>query len=165
MSPEYKLRPGKESDVPALLEIYDYEVKNGVATFDYDTPSLEQRVQWFRTTFDATHPITVAVDKDDKAVGYCGLCRYNAKRGYDRTVEITLYIHREHQRKGLGYALTDDILKQARSLGYKDVIAGDNKGSVTLFERFGFKTSGFFPGIGYKFGRELDVVYSQLKLV
>ncbi|KAI8586271.1 Phosphinothricin acetyltransferase [Geranomyces variabilis] len=164
---EYTLRPARETDVPALLDIYDYEVQNGVATFDYETPSLAERIQWFRTEFGPTYPLTVAADKTDKAVGYCGIQRFNSKKGYDRTVVITLYIHRDHFRKGLGLALSKDIIAKARELGHRNIIAmiaAENKSSMTLFERLGFKTNGLFPALGFKFGRDLDVAYSQLTL-
>ncbi|KAJ3159962.1 hypothetical protein HDU86_001227 [Geranomyces michiganensis] len=163
----YTLRPARESDAPALLDIYDYEVKNGVATFDYETPSLEERIAWFRTEFGPNHPLTVAVNKSDEAVGYCGIQRFNSRKGYDRTVVIAIYIHHDHFRKGLGMALSEDIIGKARDLGHRNIIAmiaAENKSSMALFKRLGFVTNGHFPALGFKFGRDLDVVYTQLTL-
>ncbi|KAJ3022591.1 hypothetical protein HKX48_005777 [Thoreauomyces humboldtii] len=166
MGAAYTLRPAVEADVPALRDIYDYQVKNGVATFDYETPSLEERKSWFRNNFGPAYPCIVAVDAEGAVAGYCGIYRFNAKRGYDRTVEVTLYIHHEHHRRGLGKKLLERVLGEAKAIGYKDVmalIASENAASVMLFEKFGFKPNGVFPGLGFKFGRELDVIFAQLK--
>ncbi|KAJ3153564.1 hypothetical protein HDU89_000605 [Geranomyces variabilis] len=160
---EYTLRQARETDVPALLDIYDYEVQNGVATFDCETPSLAERIQWFRTEFGPTYPLTDSfcaflTRGQYEMVGYCGIQRFNSKKGYDRTVVITLYIHRDHFRKGLGLALSKHIIAKARDLGHRNIIAmiaAENKSSMTLFERL---------ALGFKFGRDLDVAYSQLTL-
>ncbi|KAI8819834.1 putative phosphinothricin acetyltransferase protein [Fimicolochytrium jonesii] len=140
----YVFRDGTLDDVPALLEIYNYEVKNGNATLDHETPTLEHRRGWFSTNFGEKYPILVAVNEVDGNV-----------RGYDRTCEITLYIHHEHQGQGLGKRLIEALLTRAAELDYTSVIAiigGENDRSLQLFKSLGFDEVGRFPGIGFKFG-------------
>ena len=41
------IRKSVESDLPALLDIYNHEVEHGVATFDLKPLTLEERAVWF----------------------------------------------------------------------------------------------------------------------
>ncbi|KNC97073.1 uncharacterized protein SPPG_07469 [Spizellomyces punctatus DAOM BR117] len=164
--PAYPIRDATEADVPGMLEIYNWCILNSVATFDYDPWTLEDRLGWFRQ-FNEQRPLIVAEDASGTVVGYCGITQFNPKKGYDKTVEITLYVHHEHLRKGLGKRLAKIIIARAKALGYKNIIAlvaQENEASVVLFKKLWFQQSGYFPALGYKFGRDLDVVYMQLQL-
>ena len=41
------IRKAKKEDLKELLDIYNYEVEHGVATFDLETKTLEEREEWF----------------------------------------------------------------------------------------------------------------------
>ena len=45
------IREAEERDVPYLMEIYNYEIKNTTATFDMQPKTLEDRMEWFRETY------------------------------------------------------------------------------------------------------------------
>lgn len=53
-------------DLPELLDIYNYEVLNGYATFDSVPHTYEQRKVWFDEHNKDHHPLIVAVDDKGK---------------------------------------------------------------------------------------------------
>ena len=63
------IRTAEEKDMPELLDIYNYEVEHGLATFDLNPKTMEQRLAWFREHNVGNHPLIVA-EEDGKAVGY-----------------------------------------------------------------------------------------------
>jgi phosphinothricin acetyltransferase len=59
------------------------------------------------------------------------------------------------------------LLDRAVALGMHVMIAGvdaDNAGSLRFHERLGFERVGRFTGVGFKFGRWLDLVFLQRTL-
>lgn len=81
-----------------------------------------------------------------------------------RTTEISLYIHQNYQRRGLGALMLKEMMRIGKEMNFRSIIAGitaENEGSVILFSKFGFKNAGHFHDVGYKFGRYLDVVFLE----
>ena len=159
------IRIAEEQDMPRLLDIYNYEVLNGVATFDLHPKSMEDRMGWFLEHNKDNHPLIVA-EEDGRAVGYATLSPYRDKEAYAATVELSVYVDPAYRRRGVARRLMADILAEAR--GRDDintvisVITDGNEASVKLHEEFGFVYSGTLKAVGEKFGRKLDVVNYQL---
>lgn len=42
-----EIRKAQEADLPALLDIYNYEVEHGTATFDLHPKTMKERRVWF----------------------------------------------------------------------------------------------------------------------
>jgi L-amino acid N-acyltransferase YncA len=80
-------------------------------------------------------------------------------------VEDSIYIDPQWQRRGIGRALIDRLIKEAEAGGFRQMIAviGDsaNFGSVELHREAGFRMVGTFDNVGFKFGRWLDSVLMQ----
>ena len=108
------IRTAEECDMEALLSIYNYEVLNGVATFDLNPKSMEERMKWFRAHNVDNHPLLVA-EIDGRAVGYASLSEYREKEAYKRTVELSIYVDPGYRRMGVARVLMEAILKEARS--------------------------------------------------
>ena len=101
-------------------------------------------------------------------VGYCYVSSYRPRLGYLYTVENSVYVHQEYQRRNLGYLLLNHLVKECEYLGYRQMIAviGDsgNIASIRLHEKSGFRHIGTLTNIGFKNGRWLDSVLMQLPL-
>lgn len=72
-----KIRKADINDVEKMLEIYNYEVVNGVATLDIKPKVLEEWTVWFNK-HNNNNPIIVA--EDDEVMGYASLSEYREKR-------------------------------------------------------------------------------------
>lgn len=160
-----EIRAARETDMPYLLDIYNYEVEHGVATFDLHPKTMEERMGWFREHNVDNHPLLVAV-MDGRAVGYASLSAYREKEAYAATVELSVYIDPAYRRRGVGRALMEAILEEARRRddihSVISVITEGNDASVALHESFGFTWCGTLREVGQKFGRKLGIVNYQL---
>jgi L-amino acid N-acyltransferase len=160
-----KIRKAKQEDLPVLVSIYNQAIVNTTATFDLTPMSVEDRQSWFDEHTDR-FPLIVA-EEGDIVMGYASLSSYGSKEAYNRTVEISVYIDEQHQRKGIGKQLLAHIIELAKTLDYHVIIAGITKGndtSVKLHEQFGFSKCGEMREVGFKFNSWQDVLFYQLIL-
>ena len=93
------IRKAKKEDLKELLDIYNYEVEHGVATFDLETKTLEEREEWFYSHNVDNHPLIVA-EIDGNIAGYASLSSYREKEAYKSTVELSIYIGVSYRKKG-----------------------------------------------------------------
>ena len=153
------IRDARIEDLPRLLEIYNYEVENGTATFDEKQESYEERKEWFMC-FQGRYPLLVE-ELDGRVTGYAGVCQLLPKPAYDISGEVTLYIAQECQGKGSGerlmLALLERVKTDARLVSLFSLITSTNAGSIHLHEKVGFEHDGVLRQSGMKFGQYLDV--------
>ncbi|NLW45180.1 MAG: N-acetyltransferase [Syntrophomonadaceae bacterium] len=157
------IRDAVISDLPSILKIYNYAVKNLAATFDIEEKTLEERLEWFNQ-HRGKYPLIVA-ELDGRVVGYCCLSSFRDKAAYSRSAELSIYIDPEHWSQGIGSELMREILRRAKKLEYHTIIAGitaDNEASIRLHRKFGFELAGCFKEVGFKFDRWHDVHFYQL---
>ena len=158
-----EIRQANEEDLPAILAIYNYEVMNGVATFDMVPRTLEVQIRWLEE-HSLPYCATVAVE-GDAVVAFGALSRYKERPAYDLTVEDTVYVHQDHRRRGIGRLVLADLVARATKGGFHTVlgrITGENEASIELHRLAGFVDAGREREVGQKFGRWLDVVTMQL---
>ncbi|MDO4322279.1 MAG: GNAT family N-acetyltransferase [Lachnospiraceae bacterium] len=155
-----KIRKAELKDLQELLDIYNYEVQNGVATLDLEPKSLEEWRQWFNAHNVENHPLYVA-EAVGRVAGYVSLSSYRAKEAYRSTVELSVYIGPDYRRRGIASALMEFILEEARRdssiHNVVSVITSGNEASRRLHDKFGFTYCGTIPEVGVKFGRKLSI--------
>lgn len=153
------IRPATPADVAAITEIYNQAVLHTTASFDTEPKSVADREVWLSARMPQ-HPVLIAED-DGAVVGWGALSRYSERPAYDATVEISIYVHEEHQRKGVGRAITVALLDAASRGPLHSILAricSENVGSIAMVRSLGFTESGTMHEVGRKFGRWLDVV-------
>lgn len=153
------IRRARIDDVSSCLDIYNYEVVNGVATLDLEPRTLPEWHEWYEAHSDEHHPIIVGTI-DGVVAGYASLSPYRPKEAYKSTVELSIYIHQDYRGKGIATQLMDHILEIAKSdpllHNVVSVITAGNEGSTKLHERFGFTYCGLTPQVGFKHGKYQD---------
>jgi len=165
-----RIRLATEADLPAINAIYNREIAEGVATWDTEPWSAEQRLAWYR---EHTRPGAVALvadlpdtpDGDVAAFGY--LSFYKPRLGYRFTREDTLYVRPEFHRRGIGRALLGALLDEARRVGVHAVLArieATNEPSIALHRALGFDFTGEERETGHKFGEWRSLVQMQIVL-
>ena len=154
------IRKAVPEDLPAILEIYNYEVTHSTSTFDLTPQTVEQRKVWFDAHNVGNHPLYVA-DCDGAAAGYVSLSAYREKEAYKSTVELSVYVHPNYRGRGIASSLMAFILEEARRDDsihtVVSVITSGNAASAKLHEKFGFTFCGTIKEVGMKFGRYLDI--------
>jgi phosphinothricin acetyltransferase len=159
------IRLAADGDLATINAIYNHYVLCSTCTYQVTPESDEARLNWFRQRTEV-HPVTVA-EIDREVVGWASLNRYHPREAYARTVENSIYVRHDWQRRGIGRALLDDLIVRARQLGHHTILAGissEQTASVALHEAFGFQHAAHFRELGFKHGQWLDVVYLQLML-
>ena len=144
---ELVIRPITQDDIAACLDIYNYEVVNGVATLDLEAHQTQE------------HCIIVGL-MDDVVLGYASLSPYRTKDAFKSTVELSIYIHQGYRGKGVASKLMAHILEHAKETEtlhtVVSVITAGNAASTALHERFGFTYCGLTPQVGFKHGKYQD---------
>ncbi|MGG7446893.1 N-acetyltransferase family protein [Kosakonia oryzendophytica] len=156
---------GKE-DCAAIAGIYNHAVVNTAAIWNDQTVDVENRIAWFEARALLGYPVLVS-EENGVITGYASFGDWRAFDGFRYTVEHSVYVHPEHQGKGLGLALMERLIEEAKRLGKHVMVAGieaQNHSSIHLHSKLGFVTTGQMPQVGTKFGRWLDLTFMQLQL-
>ena len=166
MKTSFALRPATESDLVAINDLYNHYVLHSTCTFQEEPEPLEGRRRWFDRHGDK-HPVIVAVAADGQVVGWGSLSAFHERSAYRHTVENSIYVQHQFHRRGIGSLLLQALIFHTGELGHSVIIAGidgEQFASVALHARFHFEKVGHLKGVGFKFGRWLDVIYMELKL-
>lgn len=159
------VRVAEKKDMPRILEIYNYEVLHGNATFDLKPKTLKERMKWFHEHNIDNHPLIIA-ELDGLIAGYASLSAYREKEAYEATVELSVYVAPECRRRGVARFLMAEILKEAREREdihtVISVITEGNEASMKLHEEYGFIYCGTMREVGEKFGKKIGIVNYQL---
>lgn len=170
---EVQVRPGVESDLDALTDIYNHYVRETPITFDTVPFTPEERRPWLLShPEDGPYRLKVAMDgifqgNSQRILGYATSSPYRAKPTYSTSVEVTVYLAPDAAGRGIGTLLYKALFE---ALADEDVhrayagIAQPNEASTRLHERFGFRYIGVHREVGRKFGRYWDVAWHEKEL-
>jgi L-amino acid N-acyltransferase YncA len=161
------LRDATPDDVPAITALYADEVRERVATYEYDVPDQAEMLRRMQELRAAGFPYFVA-EFEGRFAGYAYASSYRSRIGYRWTVEDTVYLMPWAQGRGIGKALLARLIDACEAKGFRQMVAviGEpaNGASVAVHERMGFRIVGVFHGLGRKHGRWLDTVQMQRPL-
>jgi L-amino acid N-acyltransferase YncA len=213
------IHPAHPVDIPQIHAIFAHYVSNTVLTFTLPPLSLDLISARLHTVTQMEKmPYLVAVetpgaDNDAEAgegnlgagegegqkrmvVGYAytgGVRGSMEKHAFDHTTELSIFVKRGFERRGVGSALMAGILRELREINLKlGVGVGGGKGAGPPVEgeirnvlaimsvdeegwkgglglrdwyvNWGFTEVGRMKGVGWKLGRWVDVVTLQLEL-
>ena len=143
------------ADGPAVREIYLEGIATGDATFQTDAPSWEE--------WDAGHLRTcrlVAV-RDGKVAGWAALSPVSDRCAYAGVAEVSVYVGAAFRGHGIGRELLDALVNESEQQQLWTLQAGifpENRASVGLHERAGFRIVGSRNRLGKLAGRWRDVL-------
>lgn len=161
---DLRVRLAALDDAEATRAIYNLEVETSIVTFDLRGRSLDEQRQWLSDRSGA-HAVIVAEDVvTGEVVGFASLSPWRTRPAYKTSVEDSVYVHRDHQGRGIGGLLLRELVDVARSHGFHAVFArivGGHGASVALHRSLGFDLVGIEREVGRKFGHWLDVTVMQ----
>lgn len=156
------IRPACLNDIVSITEIYNEAVLNGVATFDTQEKTVDDRIVWFSNR-RPIHPVLVA-QLNDEVIGWASLNQWSDRSAYDGTAEVSIYIHHQFRDKGVGSILFKELIDHATTLKLHYLlsrITEGNEKSIALHLKNGFSIVGVMHEVGNKFGRYLDVTIME----
>jgi phosphinothricin acetyltransferase len=161
------VRPAADDDAGALARIYGHHVLHSTATFEIEPPSVEEMAGRRARAATLGLPYLVALHGDE-VVGYAYASAYRPRPAYRYTVEDSVYIAPEQVGNGYGTLLLQHLIEHCERGPWRQMVAvigdGENRASVRLHERLGFRRVGVLNLVGFKFGRWVDVVLMQRAL-
>src|SRR6266545_7709208 len=92
------LRAATPADLAAINDIFNHYVRTSPFVYALEPIPMDERQQWF-ASHGGVHPILVA-EAEGQVIGWGSLSTFNARGGYRRTVEDSVYVHPEHMRRG-----------------------------------------------------------------
>jgi L-amino acid N-acyltransferase YncA len=154
-------------DLPHVQAIYAHHVLTGVASFEEIPPKVDEIRSRHERIVQGGYPFLVAV-LDGSIAGYAYASEYRPRSGYRYTCESSVYVAPGTQRRGVGRALMLEVIALCERRGLREMLAviGDsaNEASIALHAALGFRHTGTFHRVGFKFGRWVDTVLMQRQL-
>ncbi|HEY1891506.1 MAG TPA: GNAT family N-acetyltransferase [Steroidobacteraceae bacterium] len=161
------LRLSLPSDIAAITDIYAYAVRHGTASFELCAPDTQEMARRQESLLSKGYPYLVA-ESGREVLGYAYAGPYRPRPAYAHTLEDSVYVRADAQRRGVGLALLRRLADEAEARGFRQMIAviGDsaNQPSIRLHECVGFIHTGTLRSVGWKHGRWLDSVLMQRTL-
>ena len=141
----FSIRDATERDLPDIREIYNHYVVHTAATFDIEPFAVSDRQAWLdQYSSSGPHRLLVATQHGE-VVGYASSSRFRPKPAYDRSIEVTVYLHPRATGGGIGRLLYDRLFAELRDESLHRAYAAismPNPASVALHRAFGFTEVG-----------------------
>ncbi|MEA5618729.1 GNAT family N-acetyltransferase [Cronbergia sp. UHCC 0137] len=160
------IRHAHETDLPAIVAIYNAAIPSRMATADLEPVSVESRLAWFRGRSPVKYPLWI-IEVDGVIGGWLSFQAFYGRPAYHSTAEISIYISPAFHRCGLGKQLLRNAVRESPSLGIKTLIGfifAHNQPSLKLFTGFGFQQWGHLPKIAELDGVEGDLMIMGLRI-
>ena len=145
----------REDDWPAVASIYAEGIRFGDATFETEVPGWE--------AWDAGHMPghRLVARAGDEVIGFAALSPVSRRPVYAGVAEVSVYVTRAKQGKGVGRTLLEALVESSEQGGIWTLQAGvfpENEASIALHRACGFRLVGLRERLGKRDGAWRDVV-------
>lgn len=160
---EIGIRDMTDADLASVVAIVNCEIAESPHVWGEVPVTIDARREWLARHRELGQPAIVAADAvSGRIIGWASLSTFRPASGYRFTLEASVYVARDAQRRGIGRALIAALHERAPSAGVHAIVAvidAENAGSIKLFRAFGYQEVGRLDGIGRKFGQWRDEVF------
>jgi phosphinothricin acetyltransferase len=157
------IRPVCENDAEAIVDIYNYYVTETTVTFEVEPVTKEVMLERIRKAQKSF--LWIVAEKNERIIGYSYAGQWRTREAYYKTVESSIYLHKDHRTSGVGKKLYTELLKRLKEdLNIHAVVAAlgmPNEASERFHQKMGFERLGLFKETGFKFGQFCDVAYYE----
>ena len=153
-----EIRDLRPEDWARVAEIYWDGMRDGLATFETEVPSWE--------VWEAAHlpRHRLVADLMGEVVGWAALSPASSRRCYTGVAENSVYVARDARGMGIGRALLEGLIAGAEADGIWTIqtsVFPENRASLALHERCGFRVVGTRERIAKRDGVWRDVVFME----
>jgi L-amino acid N-acyltransferase YncA len=159
MAADIRMEPMLPQDWPAVRAIYLEGIATGNATFEQTPPEWEK--------WDAGHlpgARIVARSDDGNVLGWAALSAVSNRCVYAGVAEVSIYVAGRFRRCGMGGRLMTRLIEESEAEGIWTLQAGifpENRASIALHERAGFRNVGRRERLGQMNGQWRDVLLME----
>ena len=159
------IRNAAAADVPAMLEIYAYFVRETAVSFEYEVPTREE---FTRRLEEHTVQFPWLVwEENGEVLGYAYAGLPFERAAYRWCAEISCYLAAQVRGRGVGRQLYARVEALLRKQGYRKayaVVTSANEASLAFHRALGYRTAAFFPETGYKNGQWYATTWLEKEL-
>jgi L-amino acid N-acyltransferase YncA len=150
-----KMRP---VDWEAAASIYAEGIETGLATFEEKVPSWEE--------WDQNHMknCRFVIEKNSEIAGWTALSPVSARSAYRGAAEVSIYVSSRFRGLGGGERLLTRLITESEAEGIwtlQSVVFRENRSSLRLHEKTGFRTVGYREKIACLHGVWQDTVLME----
>lgn len=157
------IRDASAADAPAIAAIWNPAIRDTAVTFNSAQKSMAEVEAMIRDRQAAGHAFLVA-ETAGTVTGFATYAQFRGGVGYARTMEHTILLSSAAQGRGTGRALLTAIETHASNAGAISIFAGvsaENPAGRAFHARMGYAEVAILQRVGFKFGREMDLVLMQ----
>lgn len=154
------VRTARIGDAEAVARIWNFEIRDGISTFNTEEKSEVTLEADFAERGDAF----VVAEEAGQVVGFATFFPFRGGPGYRHTVEYTIHLSPSVRGQGVGRALLAELEERARAAEVHVLVggvSGENAAGEAFHRKMGFVEVGRMPQVGHKFGRWMDLVLMQ----
>jgi phosphinothricin acetyltransferase len=151
-------------DATTIADIYAPFCASTIVSFEEIAPSPAEMAQRI-SRLAPRYPWLVL--EDETVAGYTYASPHRERAAYRWAVDVTVYVHLDYRRCGVGTALYTALFSLLGQQGFHRAFAGvalPNPASEKLHEAMGFGEVGVYQAVGYKLGAWRDVRWYQRAL-
>lgn len=150
------IRLASIDDAERITAIYNQGIQDRIATFETE----ERTVETVRSWFAQPYPVVVVV-RSGEVVAWANTSQYRPRSCYAGICEFSVYVDRSVRGTGAGHLALTGLMHAAASRGYHKLVSRvfvENRASLRLLERLGFREVGVYHRHGQLDGEWRDVV-------
>lgn len=154
--------PGDSAQIAAIYAPFVRDTPTSFELVQPDDKEIKKRI--FKTL---TKCPWLVCEIAGHITGYAYAGMFRSREAYQWSVEVSVYIHPEFRRRGIGKALYTSLFAMLDRQGFYNVYAGitrPNEASIRFHQSVGFEYIGDYRSVGYKHGRWHDVSWWWLSL-
>ena len=156
------IRRAEPRDAPSVARILNALIRDTTVTFNPTQKTEEEVVMMFLET-----EVFLVAEADNSIIGYASYNPFRKGTGYAGVKEHSICLEQGTRGQGTGTALLNRLERIARREGVRHIVAGvsgENSAGLKFHAKHGFVEVGKLPGIGHKFGRDIDLILMQKSL-
>jgi phosphinothricin acetyltransferase len=153
-----KIRPFVKSDFPSVKDIYQQGIDSGDATFQEQAKGYDD---WNESLLPNCR---LVAENNGQVIGWVALSSASNRCVYSGIAEISVYVSSNSQGSGVGNSLLDALIKASEEEGIWTLQAGifpENKASIHIHSKNGFKVLGIREKLGQMNGIWRDIVFME----
>ena len=152
------IRPFVKSDFPSVKDIYQQGIDSGDATFQEQAKDYDD---WNESVLSNCR---LVAENNRQIIGWAALSSASNRCVYSGIAEVSVYVSSNSQGSGVGNSLLDALIKASEEQGIWTLQAGifpENKASIHIHSKNGFKVLGIRDKLGQMNGIWRDIVFME----
>ncbi len=145
MAAAMTVRLATQADAAAIAAIYNQGIGERIATFETEARTAEQIAAQLAEKGDRFP--TIVVERAGRLVAFAGASAYRSRPCYAGVAEHSVYVDPAARGSGAGRAALDALMETCEARGFWKLLSRifpENKASLALHERSGFRTVGLY---------------------